>query len=206
MQALKEWAFHIVQTYGLGGLFGVAFIESSFFPVPPDVLLIGILLAPSPPEPFLVALVCTVGSVLGAGLGWIVGAYGGYPLLHRLFKEEKVRAVERLYQRYGLYAIFIAAFTPIPYKVFTIASGVFRYSIVGMILASVVGRGARFFIVAYLVHFYGEAILKQFDRVLIVSTIVLVVGAIGYFYWRARYGRVKRLERQPVQNPSTPEK
>ncbi|MFQ3610608.1 MAG: YqaA family protein, partial [Fimbriimonadales bacterium] len=146
MQALKEWAFNIVQSYGLGGLFGVAFIESSFFPVPPDVLLIGILLAPNPPSPFLVALVCTVGSVLGAGLGWIVGAYGGYPLLHRLFKEEKVRAVERMYQRYGLYAILIAAFTPIPYKVFTIASGVFRYNIVAMMLASVVGRGARFFL------------------------------------------------------------
>lgn len=206
MQALKEWAFNIVQSYGLGGLFGVAFIESSFFPVPPDVLLIGILLAPNPPSPFLVALVCTVGSVLGAGLGWIVGAYGGYPLLHRLFKEEKVRAVERMYQRYGLYAILIAAFTPIPYKVFTIASGVFRYNIVAMMLASVVGRGARFFLVAYLVAFYGEAILKQFDRVLIVGTGLLVLGGVGYLYWRARYGHIKRIERRPIQNPSTPEK
>ncbi len=206
MQALKEWAIGVVQTYGLGGLFGVAFIESSFFPVPPDVLVIALLLAPDAPSPFIVALVCTIGSVLGAGLGWLIGAYGGYPLLHRMFKEEKVQAVERMYRRYGLYAILIAAFTPIPYKVFTIASGVFRYSIVGMMLASVVGRGARFFLVAYLVHFYGEAILKQFDRLLIIGTALLLVVGVGYLYWRARYGRVKRVERQPVQNPSTPEK
>ena len=132
MGALKEWAFGLIQQYGMAGLFGVAFIESSFFPVPPDVLVIALLLTPDAPSPFWVATVCTVGSVLGAGFGWIVGAYGGYPLMHRLFKEEKVRAVERLYNRYGVYTIFIAAFTPIPYKVFTIASGVFRYNVLTM--------------------------------------------------------------------------
>jgi membrane protein YqaA with SNARE-associated domain len=94
MGALKDWAFGLIQQYGLAGLFGVAFIESSFFPVPPDVLLIALLLAPDAPSPFWVATVCTIGSVLGAGFGWIVGAYGGYPLMHRLFKEEKVQAVE----------------------------------------------------------------------------------------------------------------
>ncbi|GIV07067.1 MAG: cytochrome b561 [Fimbriimonadales bacterium] len=205
MQALKEWALGVINQYGLAGLFGVAFIESSFFPVPPDVLVIALLLAPDAPSPFWVAAICTLGSVLGAGFGWIVGAYGGYPLLHRLFKEEKVQAVERLYNRYGVYTIFVAAFTPIPYKVFTIASGVFRYNIWVMMGVSVIGRGARFFIVAYLVYWFGEAVLKQFDRVLLVGTAWCLLAAGVYVYYRTRYSKVKRIARQPVQNESTGE-
>ena len=205
MGALKDWAFGLIQQYGLAGLFGVAFIESSFFPVPPDVLVIALLLTPDAPSPFWVATICTVGSVLGAGFGWIVGAYGGYPLLHRLFKEEKVQAVERLYNRYGVYTIFIAAFTPIPYKVFTIASGVFRYNVLTMMAVSIVGRGARFFAVAYLVHWFGDAVVKQFDRALLVGTVLFLVGAGIYIYYRTRYGKVRRIARQAVQNESTGE-
>jgi len=200
MEALKQWALDVIQAYGLGGLFGIAFMESSFFPVPPDVLLIGILLAPDAPTPWLTALVCTAGSVMGAGFGWILGAVGGYPLLHRLFKEEKVQAVEQMYQRYGVYAIFIAAFTPIPYKVFTIASGALRYSIWAMMLTSVVGRGARFFAVAYLVHWFGDSILKQFDRALLAGTVLTVLAAVVYAYWRARNGRARHLQQHAVPN------
>ncbi|CUU05081.1 MAG: DedA family protein [Fimbriimonadales bacterium] len=198
MDALKEWAKGIIQSYGLGGLFGIAFIESSFFPIPPDVFMIGLLLTPNAPTPFITALICTIGSVLGAAFGWVIGAYGGYPLLHRFFKEEKVQAVERLYQRYGVYAILIAAFTPIPYKVFTIASGVFRYNLLVMMGVSVVGRGARFFLVAYLVQWFGASILQQFDRVLLVGTVLLIVGAAGYLYWRSRYGKVRLRGRREV--------
>ncbi|MER3558926.1 MAG: hypothetical protein C4336_05370 [Armatimonadota bacterium] len=190
MHALKEWVMNLIQSYGLGGLFGIAFVESSFFPIPPDVFMIGLLLTPNAPSPFWTALACTVGSVLGAGFGWLIGAYGGYPLLHRFFKEEKVQAVERLYQRYGIYAIFIAAFTPVPYKVFTIASGVFRYNPLTMMAVSVAGRGARFFLVAYLVQWFGASILNQFDRALLIGTGLLVVCGVGYLYWRARYGKV----------------
>ncbi|MCS6829267.1 MAG: YqaA family protein [Armatimonadota bacterium] len=186
MEALKEWAFSLVETYGLWGLFGVAFIESSFFPVPPDVILIGIVLTPHAPHTAWVATVCTVGSVLGAILGWVIGAYGGYPLLHRWFSEQKVQRVEQLYNRYGVYAVFVAAFTPIPYKVFTIASGVFRFNIVAMLLASIVGRGARFFLVAYLTQWFGREVLKRLD-IAMVSLLVLVLLFGGtYAYWRYR--------------------
>ncbi|MCS7049967.1 MAG: VTT domain-containing protein, partial [Verrucomicrobiae bacterium] len=126
-------------------------------------------------------------------------------LLHKMFKEEKVQAVERLYNRYGVYTIFIAAFTPIPYKVFTIASGVFRYNIWTMMGVSIVGRGARFFAVAYLVHWFGDAVIKQFDRALLVGTALFVAGAAGYIYYRTRYSKVKRVARMPVQNESTGE-
>jgi undecaprenyl-diphosphatase len=125
--------------------------------------------------------------------------------MHRLFKEEKVQAVERLYNRYGVYTIFIAAFTPIPYKVFTIASGVFRYNVLTMMAVSVIGRGARFFAVAYLVHWFGDAVVKQFDRVLLVGTVLFLVGAGIYIYYRTRYSKVRRIVRQAVQNESTGE-
>ncbi len=182
MEALKQWAFGLVEAYGLWGLFGVAFIESSFFPVPPDVLLIGLVLAPQAPHTAWVATVCTVGSVLGAILGWVIGAYGGYPLLHRWFSEQKVQRVEQLYNRYGVYAVLVAAFTPIPYKVFTIASGVFRFNIVAMLLASVVGRGARFFLVAYLTQWFGREILKRLDLAMVALLGVAMLAGGWYAY------------------------
>jgi membrane protein YqaA with SNARE-associated domain len=113
----------LIQQYGMAGLFGVAFIESSFFPVPPDVLVIALLLTPDAPSPFWVATVCTVGSVLGAGFGWIVGAYGGYPLMHRLFKEEKVRAVERLYNRYASTRFLLRRLRPSPTRCSRLPAG-----------------------------------------------------------------------------------
>ncbi len=194
MEGLKQWALHITEAYGLSGLFGIAFLESSVFPVPPDVLLVALLLSPSAPSPWLVAAVCTAGSVLGAGLGWVLGTVGGYPLLHRLFKEEKIQAIERMYQRYGMYAILIAAFTPLPYKIFTIASGVFRYNVWSMMLASVVGRGARFFAVVYLVNRFGSSILSEIDRALLAGTVVTVLATVAYFYWRARRQRSRQLQ------------
>ena len=186
MHSLFQWAMQMVEAYGLTGLFVVAFIESSFFPVPPDVLMIGLVLTPNAPSASLVATVCTVGSVLGAVLGWVIGAYGGYPLVHRMFGEEKVQRVEQLYNRCGVYAVFIAAFTPIPYKVFTIASGVFRFNIVAMMLASVVGRGMRFFLVAYLSQWFGREILKRLDVAMVVLLLAMAAAGFGYAYWRNR--------------------
>lgn len=194
MEALKEWAFSLVETYGLWGLFGVAFIESSFFPVPPDVILIGIILTPQAPHTAWIATVCTVGSVLGAILGWVIGAYGGYPLLHRWFSEQKVQRVEQMYNRYGVYAVLVAAFTPIPYKVFTIASGVFRFNLWAMLAASVVGRGARFFLVAYLTQWFGKEVLKRLDLGMAVVLLLGVLSGSVYLLWRYR----RRSSARPV--------
>jgi undecaprenyl-diphosphatase len=201
MQSFTQWAMQVVESYGLTGLFVVAFIESSFFPVPPDVLMIGLVLTPNAPSAALVATVCTVGSVLGAALGWVIGAYGGYPLVHRMFGEEKVQRVESLYNRYGVYAVFIAAFTPIPYKVFTIASGVFRFNIVAMMLASVVGRGMRFFLVAYLSQWFGREVLKRMDVAMVVLVLLMVAGWFGYAFWRNRRRAARRVEQQDVPSP-----
>ncbi len=184
LEGLKDWAFQLVNNYGQIGLFVVAFAESSFFPIPPDVLVIALVLPPTNASPFVTASVCTVGSVAGAVAGWLIGKWGGRPILDRLFNLEKVQQVERLYDRYGVAAVLIAAFTPIPYKVFTIASGVFRLNIFGFVGASMIGRGARFFMVAYLTSWFGEWVIKRLDKAMIV--VIALVGLALGAHWLMR--------------------
>ena len=117
INSLISWTNNTFQ--GWYGLFILAFIESSFFPIPPDLLLIALCLA-KPSLGLFFALICTIGSVLGAMFGYGIGYYGGKPLLLRLFSSSKVSKVHNLFERYEAWAIFIAGFTPIPYKVFTI--------------------------------------------------------------------------------------
>ena len=103
------------------------------------------------------------------------------------------RQVERLYNRYGVSAVLIAAFTPIPYKVFTIASGVFRLNIFGFIVASVIGRGARFFLVAYLTKWFGGWVIQRLDKAMMAALVLAVVVAGAYWLWRQRQNKlVKR--------------
>ncbi|MFA4028649.1 MAG: hypothetical protein GDYSWBUE_000674 [Candidatus Fervidibacterota bacterium] len=184
--ALQQWALQLLDRYGMIGLFVVAFIESSFFPVPPDVLLIAITTR-APMVALAASTVCTIGSVLGALLGYAIGLIGGRPLLLKLFKRSKVEAAENLYNNYGAWAVLIAAFTPIPYKVFTIASGVFRLSIFALLFMSFIGRGARFFLVAYSVRFIGQAFVKQLDIV----SLLLVLALSGFFALLWLYHRRK---------------
>ncbi|MCS7193195.1 MAG: DedA family protein [Armatimonadetes bacterium] len=183
LEGLKEWAIQIVNSYGQAGLFIVAFAESSFFPIPPDVLVIALVMPPINASPFITAFVCTFGSVVGAIGGWFIGRWGGRPILDRLFNREKVQQVERLYDRYGVAAVLIAAFTPIPYKVFTIASGVFKLSILGFIVASVIGRGARFFMVAYLTDWFGEWVIQMLDKMMVLVLALGGLTALAYWLW-----------------------
>ncbi|HID06047.1 MAG TPA: DedA family protein [Armatimonadetes bacterium] len=190
MQGLQEWAWHLVDVYGLWGMLIVAFIESSFFPVPPDVLLI-VLVGRLPQGALLYAIVCTLGSVLGAILGYAIGWLGGRPLLLRLFRNDKVAQAEALYGQYGVWAVFIAAFTPIPFKVFTISSGVFRLTILGFVIASTIGRGLRFFLVAYATRFLGEAFLKRFDAISIAVVAFLGIIITGVWLFHRRRQRLQ---------------
>lgn len=158
-------------------LFILSFWESSFFPLPPDPLLIAMAVADPSRAPFF-ALVCTVASVTGAMLGYLIGKVGGRPVVHRLFKEEKVRAAEKLYQRYDVWAVGAAAFTPIPYKVFTITAGIAQLRFWPFVLVSTLGRGARFFLLGMAVFFFGPAIqnaIDQYFELLTVSFLVLLV-------------------------------
>ena len=132
-----------------------SFTESIFFPVPPDVLLIGIAVL-EPERALWLAGIVTVSSVAGAVVGHWLGQLWGRPLLHRLVSPAKTESVERLFRKYGVWAILLAAFSPVPYKVFAILAGVLELDRRSFILASAAGRGARFFAIGVLIFFYGE--------------------------------------------------
>ena len=132
-----------------------SFTESIFFPVPPDVLLIGIAVL-EPERALWLAGIVTVSSVAGAVVGHWLGRRWGRPLLHRLVKPAKTETVERLFRKYGVWAILLAAFSPVPYKVFAILAGVLELDRRSFVAASAAGRGARFFAIGVLVFFYGE--------------------------------------------------
>ena len=134
-----------------------SFTESIFFPVPPDVLLIGIAVL-EPERALWLAGIVTVSSVAGAVVGHWLGRRWGRPLFHRLVSPAKTETVERLFRKYGAWAILLAAFSPVPYKVFAILAGVLELDRRSFVAASAVGRGARFFAIGVLVFFYGEEI------------------------------------------------
>ena len=125
-------------------------------------------------------------SVLGAALGYFIGLRGGRPIVERLFKPDKIWLAERLYKRYDVWAIGVAAFTPIPFKVFTITAGVAQLDFRRFILASVAGRGGRFFLVGGLVTIFGESIERWIDQyfeiVTVAFVVLLVVGFLAVRY------------------------
>ncbi len=179
---LVNWTIHWANTpYGIYALFILAFVESSCFPVPPDLLLIALSLL-NPSLALFYASICTIASVLGGMLGYVIGLFGGRPIAERLFKREKIEMVHNYFQKYEAWAIFIAAFTPIPYKVFTISAGVFYVNFVKFIIASILGRGGRFFIVGGLIMLFGEKAKGLIKGNLEIFTIVFVFLLIGGFY------------------------
>lgn len=163
-------------------LFALAFAEASFFPIPPDTLLITLGVV-NPERALWYALVCTIGSVTGASLGYTIGLYGGRPILYRLFNQAKVAAVERLYDRYNAWATGIAGLTPIPYKVFTIGGGAFKINFRVFMAASVVSRGFRFIVEGILLYFFGARIkdflYTQFNWL---SIGLVILGIAGFWF------------------------
>jgi undecaprenyl-diphosphatase len=184
IQSLVSWTEAVFMPLGPAGLFVISFIESSFFPIPPDLLLIPLVLADASAWIWLAAIT-TIGSVLGSLLGYAIGIKGGRPVLHRFAKEERILKTEVYFKKYGDWAIAIAGFTPVPYKLFTIAAGVFRYSISKMLIISVFARGARFFLVAGLLAAWGNEMVVFFDTGFGFATLVIVGVAIAMWYlWR----------------------
>lgn len=182
LRDLALWVAHWANTpFGPLALFSIAFAESSFFPIPPDVLLIALALL-NPEKAMFYALICSVGSVLGAVFGYILGLKGGRPLLMKLFSFEKVAMVEAYYKKYDVWAVGIAGFTPIPYKVFTISAGVFDLDVKRFVLVSIVSRSARFFIVAGFIALFGPTIKPLLVEYFNLITIIFVILLFGGFY------------------------
>jgi membrane protein YqaA with SNARE-associated domain len=165
-------------------LAGVSFAESSFFPIPPDVMLIPMVLADRR-HAWRIAGVCLIASILGGMLGY----YIGYALLESVGQwlvklygmENGLAQFQDWYQRFGLWVILIKGMTPIPYKIVTIASGIAHFSFPVFVIASVVTRGVRFYLVAGLLYWFGEPIRAFIERRLTLVTTVFVAALVGGF-------------------------
>ena len=160
----------------------ISIIESIIFPLPVDPFLAGLTLA-APRKAFRFAIICTIGSVIGGVIGWLLGYLIG-PSIENLFlyfpwfTEEKFNAVKFAYKENGMLVIFLGAFTPLPYKIITITSGIAEVNIIAFILMSILGRGTRFFIVAYLVKFFGKPALLFLQKNLMISSSILGLAII----------------------------
>ena len=162
----------------------VSSIESIIFPIPVDPFLAGLTLA-APKKVLKFALFCTIGSVIGGVVGWLLGYFIGPSIENILlnipwFTEEKFMSVKSAYNENGMLIIFLGAFTPLPYKIITITSGMAGINIIGFILMSFVGRGIRFFMVAYLTKFFGMPALLFLKRRFILSSSILGIAIIVF--------------------------
>ncbi len=190
LRRMYDWVLHWAETpYGAPALFILAFAESSFFPVPPDVLLIALAVS-IPSRAFWYALLCAAGSISGAYLGYGIGYFGweavGRPLVEFYHGQETMEWIRLQYETYGFWGVFLAALTPIPYKVFTIASGLFGFDLGTFTAASILGRGLRFFAVGTLIHFFGPPVKDLIERrfnLMAALFAVLLVGGFLVIKW-----------------------
>lgn len=191
IRRLYDWVLSWAESrYGIYALFLIAFAESSFFPIPPDVLLIALALG-RPRWAYRFALICTAGSVAGGAFGYLIGwqlmEAVGKPILEFYQAMDKFEEIKASFLHYGGWAVAVAGFTPIPYKVFTIASGAVTLSFVTFLLASAASRAARFYLVAALIFFFGPPIKvfidRHFNLLTVVFTLLLLLGfaLVGWF-------------------------
>lgn len=181
-----HWARHPKATWAL---LAIAFAESSFFPIPPDVLLIAMAVA-SPALALRYAGITALGSLLGGIAGYAIGAFVfeavGQPIVEFYHAQDVMEQIGRKYESYAFLTVFTAAFTPVPYKVITISAGFFHISFLPFLVASALGRSARFFAVAMLIRVYGESITafidKYFNLLSIAFTVLLIGGYLGATY------------------------
>jgi len=162
----------------------IAFAESSFFPIPPDALLVPMALT-RPRYAYRFAAICTVGSVLGGMLGYLIG-YALYeqvarPLIQFYHYEAAAAGFIERFREYGLWVILIKGLTPIPYKIVTITSGLAHFDFGVFVAASVVTRGLRFFLVASLIRWFGEPVRAFIEKRLTLVTSLTAVGIVGGF-------------------------
>jgi len=185
LRKLYNWTIHWAKTKQAPyALFGIAFIESSFFPIPPDVLLIAMVMSDKK-KWFKFAAICTVGSVLGALFGYFIG-WGLYETVGKMIVDtyklqDIVTLIGQKYQENSFLTIFTAAFTPIPYKAITITAGLFKISLSMLVFASIIGRSGRFFLVAGSLRIFGKRISDSIEKYFDLFSIIFVVLLVGGF-------------------------
>jgi len=163
----------------------IAFAESSFFPIPPDVLLVPMALA-KPRSAWRFAAICTVASVIGGAVGYLIGFavfdQVARPILNLYGYGSSYAAFQAAFREYGVQIILVKGLTPIPYKIVTIAAGAAQFSFWLFMGASLLTRGARFFLVATLLHFFGDTVREFIDRRLTLVTSAMAVAIVGGFF------------------------
>jgi membrane protein YqaA with SNARE-associated domain len=185
LRRLYEWTIGWAERRGgTWALFIIAVAESSFFPIPPDVLLLALCVG-APRKSFRFALVCSIGSVTGGMLGYAIG-YGAWQAVHEffipyIFSQAAFDKVQQLYQGSAFMAILSAAFTPIPYKVFTIAAGAFNVGFWTLVVASLIGRSGRFFLVAGMIYLFGTQVKALIEKYFDWFTWLFLILLIGGF-------------------------
>ena len=177
---MKELFIQITQYFEQLGAWGLAlnsFVESFFLVPPPDILL-GIMDIAQPHNALYFALICTAASALGGALGYGIGYWGGRAVFFKLFRKngrEQLEAAEKMYNKYGSAAVFFSAFTPVPYKVFTIASGILNMNFKKFMIASFFGRGLRFFLVSIVLMLFGDAVKQYIEPIIIIMTVLIII-------------------------------
>jgi len=184
IRKIYDWVLRWADSkWGSLALFILAFVEASFFPVPPDVLLIALCLG-RPKKSLKYAAICLGGSVAGAAAAYGMG-YWAWDLVNhwfipKLFSQEAFDSVRVMYENWNFWAVFTAAFTPIPFKIFTLAAGVFSINFPMFLIACAIGRGARFFLLGFLILKFGPPIKsfidKYFNWLVLAFTVVLIGG------------------------------
>jgi membrane protein YqaA with SNARE-associated domain len=189
---LYDWMLHWAHSpHSRAALFLLAFAESSVFPIPPDALLIALVLG-APGRWLALAGICTLGSVFGGVAGYGIGRFlmdtVGMRVIEFYHAQQYYQQVMHWYHLYDFWIVFTAAFTPIPYKVFTIASGAFHMNLWGFAAVSLAGRGARFLLVAGLLRLFGEPVRRFIDKYfdwLALAFVLLLTGGFALL----RYAR-----------------
>jgi membrane protein YqaA with SNARE-associated domain len=188
-EMITEWMLSFSGSpWGVVVLAGNAASEAVFNPFPADPLLLAMSFL-RPELALIYGAVCTVASVLGGIVGWVVGLKLGRPVAVRMLREERFAKVEGMFGTYGSWAILVAAISPIPYKFFAVGAGVMEFSIAKFVVVSVVGRGLRFMLIAGVIFWFGDAVVDVIQgRILVFSIGVgaVILGVLGVLLIKAR--------------------
>ena len=185
LDSIKEF----FKQYGTTGLFFNAFFDGFILPLPPDFLL-STLAIQKIGNPTLLALLCSMGSVIGGCIGYCIGRFGGRPIVNKIFPNSKfINKVEDLFRRFGVWAIVIDAFTPIPYKALTLGSGLMKFNPVLFAAVSFPVRSIRYILVANTANYVGEHLRAEFERTILVLILIALAIISVIYYFRKRFVR-----------------
>ena len=184
-RALYDWTLRLAaHRHAMRYMAGVSFCESSFFTIPPDVMLVPMMLARRD-QAYRIAAICTVASVLGGILGYFIGYFlydtVGIWLINLYGAHDGLAEMERWYAQWGAAVILVKGLTPIPFKIVTIASGFFQYNFLAFVVLATITRGARFYLIAWLLKRYGAPVQAFIERRLNLIGIALLVALVGGF-------------------------